>query len=84
MKSKQSVRVLQVGGQIGCMTSTHNILAVGTGPDILQLWDVRNWEKFYEEKFNGTDPTSLHLTADMKYLTLGGYDGDGCVVLEIK
>ena len=84
VRSKKPVQVLQVDGEIGCMTSTHNILAVGTSPDILQLWDVRNWELFYEEKFNETDPTSLHLTADLKYLTLGGMGGDGCVVLQIK
>ena len=59
--------------------------------DILSLsWQPKKpyilstWEKFYSSKFEGLNTKSLHLTADSKFLTIAGLNGDMCVVLEIK
>ena len=82
---KCSLKVLHIeGGFIGSLTSTNNILAVGTSEGSLQLWDVRNWDMFYSSEFVGLDTRSLHLTSDSKYLTIGGPSGDKCVVMKIS
>ena len=57
-----------------CSASTNNILAIATAGHYLGLWDVRTWEMFH----------SKHLTADLKYLTIGGNKGEKCIVMEIK
>ncbi len=68
---------------IGCAVSTNNILAVAAWDQSLKLWDVRNWEMFYSTSFH-MDPTSLHLTPDAKYLTIGGQYGKQCIVWKIQ
>ena len=61
------------------------IFETGSGKGSLQLWDVRNWERFYSNVFEGMEALSLHLTSNSKYLTVAGWGGkDGCVVLEIQ
>ena len=68
-----------------CSASTNNIFAFASYYGVLRLWDVRNWEVMYSSTFAGMQAYSLHLTPDLKYLTIAGTgDGDGCVVLEIK
>merc|ERR1712083_736137 len=52
IKTQQAIKKIG-NGEIGCMTSTNNILAVGAGKDLLQLWDVRSWEAFYSTTFKG-------------------------------
>ena len=85
VKKKEAFKVLLVGENVCCMTSTNNILAVAATQGDLQLWDVKKWEKFFSFKFEGLPPTSLHLTSDSKYLTVAGREGgDKCVVLELK
>ena len=68
---------------MSCSASTNNILAVCSSEGTMQLWDVRNWEMFYEKEFEGLGPQSLHLTTDSKFLTIGGIGGDCCVVMEM-
>ena len=38
---------------------------------------------FYCEEYT-SEAMSVELTADSKYLTVGEWEGDGCVILEIK
>ena len=83
--SKAHLRTLETGaGSVVCTTSTNNILAICTAKGVLQLCDVRSWDMFYSSTFQGMQPRSLHLTADLKFLTIGGIDGVQCVVMEIK
>ena len=77
-------RVKRLGMNVGrSSASTNNILAFASKKGVLQLWDVRNWEMFYSQTFEGMTAYSLDLTANTKYLTIGGQCGDNCVVLEI-
>ena len=66
------------------LESKNNILAVGL-PDgcELRLYDVRNWECFYTRKMN-VGVESLHLTDDLKYLTVAGTGDELAVVLRIQ
>ena len=85
VQSKSSFKVLDIGKKVCCLTSTNNILAVASLDGNLQLWDVQSWEELNSMEFRGLSPTSLHLTADSKYLTIAGSgERDKCVVLEIK
>ncbi len=68
---------------VGCMTSTNNILAVGSGDQMLSLFDVRTWKLFHSIQYQ-MDPYSLHLTPDLKYLTISGDKGEKCVTLQIN
>ena len=85
IRSKQHLEALETGpGNVSCTTSTNNILAIITEKGVLQLWDVRSWDRFYSSTFEGMTPMYLHLTADSKFLTIGGENGDRCGVMEIK
>ena len=70
-------------GGIQCSASTNNILAFGTWNREFQLFDVRNWESIHSQKL-ALRPWSMHLTINSKYLTIGGFHGEKCVVMEIK
>ena len=84
IKQQASIRILKVEeGSMTSLASTSNILAVGSGRKKLFLWDVRSWEMFHSLE-TVTQPQSLHLTTDAKFLTIGGYGGDLCIVLSIK
>ena len=85
LKNKESARILKIdSGYICSMASTNNILAVGSSSGALQLRDVRNWDMFHSTTFKGLEPLYLHLTADSKFLTIGGAGGDCCIVMKIK
>ena len=84
-EEQASFRVIETEWGFACsMTSSNNILAVGSRAGV-QLWDVRNWEKFHSSEYKMI-PRSIHLTHDSKYLTVGGsgWNGEKCVVLEIQ
>ena len=84
IKSKTSIRKLDLGSS-WCSTSTNNILAFATATGLMRLWDVRNWEVVHSSTFDGMQAYSLHLTPDLKYITIAGVgDGDKCVVMQIK
>ena len=85
INSKRALQVLQTDSAYNqCLASTNNILAVASSDGNLRMWDVRNWEVFHSAQFS-MKPMSLHLTADSKFLTIGGDKGDSnCVVMEIK
>eukprot|EP01084_Bolivina_argentea_P027301 50753_1 len=69
---------------ISCSVSTNNILAIGANDNMLRLYDVRTWKQFYSQKYDFT-LRSLHLTADLRYLAIGGAFGTGCcTVLQIQ
>ena len=74
---------------VSCTYSANNILAVGfhSNSSELKLWDVRSWELIHSAEYTMV-PRYLHLTADCKYLTIGGSRktdlGEKCVVLQIK
>ena len=83
IRKRQSVRTLDlVNGT--CSASKNNILAFASSNGVLRLRDVRNWEVQHSKTFEGLYAYSLHLTADLKYLTIGGKGGDNCVVMKIK
>eukprot|EP00485_Elphidium_margaritaceum_P009312 CAMPEP_0202696876 /NCGR_PEP_ID=MMETSP1385-20130828/10205_1 /ASSEMBLY_ACC=CAM_ASM_000861 /TAXON_ID=933848 /ORGANISM="Elphidium margaritaceum" /LENGTH=338 /DNA_ID=CAMNT_0049353183 /DNA_START=92 /DNA_END=1105 /DNA_ORIENTATION=+ len=77
---KESVKQLQTDTKLflASSASTHNILAIGSEDRMLRLYDVRNWECFYQQKFECMG-YSLHLTEDLKYVTLAGRGKDKCV-----
>ena len=83
IKTQKSVRTLDLVGGISS-ASVHNLLAFGSNKGILCLWDVRNWEVVHSSTFDGLQAYSLHLTSDLRYLTIAGIGGDKCIVLEIK
>ena len=75
---------LSVSTLCRCSASSSNILAFGSDQGVLRLWDVRSWEVVHEETFDGLQAYSLHLTNDLKYLTIAGIGDDKCIVMEIK
>ena len=84
VRSRELVKMFQSGSSyIGSMHSANNILGTGGDDRTIRLWDVRNWEMFHSSTYK-LQPTSIHLTADFKYLTIGGWEGEICVVLQIK
>ncbi len=84
---KEVVKSWKVDDWTKATTSTNNILALASGNNnvkkMLRLYDVRSWEMFYSQKYEMV-PMSIHLTSDSKYLTISGYEGERCVVLEIQ
>ena len=78
-----SLKVIDANGIITCMCSVNNILAVGSGGKELRLFDATSWEMIYSKKYE-MQQYSLHLTDDLKYLTVGGNGGERCIVLNIK
>ena len=83
--SKESLKVVKTEpGFINAVNSTKNILAIGTSDGYLQLFDVRTWDSFFSQKFGGMYTRSLHLTSDLKFLTIGSHQGDKCIVLDIQ
>ena len=84
INTRKSIRTLDLTGGL-CSASKHNLLAFGSNQGILRLWDVRNWEVVHSSTFDGLQAYSLHLTSDLKFLTIAGTTGgDKCIVLEIK
>ena len=86
MQNSKSVRLVKPDGcnsYIASMASTNDILAIGWNKN-LQLFDVRSWEMLHASKFD-LDPNSLHLTADLQYLTISNWNGgaEKCIVLKI-
>ena len=84
IEKMESVKVLEIGNCVCSSASTNNILAVGSQSKNLQLWDARNWQMFHSLELGGMMPQSVHLTRDARYLTIGGFNGELCVVLEIQ
>ena len=85
IQKQASIRVLQVdGGFASSMASTKNIFVLGSSKKKLYLWDVRSWEMFHSLDLDGMDPQSLHLTTDAKYMTIGGWNGDLCIIFSIQ
>merc|ERR1712087_278749 len=84
IEKNEAAQVLEIDHSfISCTFSTNNILAVGSGSKALQLWDVRDWTMFKSFKF-ALFPRAITLTDDAKYLSIGGKEGEKCVVLQIK
>merc|ERR1712154_742032 len=84
ISTKEAIRNFKASETyITCTTSTNNILAIGSGDGKMRLYDVRSWKMFHSEKYE-MQPFSLNLTADFKYLIIGGYQGEKCVVLNIQ
>ena len=86
IETQQSIRKLSIDVErslISATASIHNILAIASREDKkLRLFDIRNWECFYEESFD-THPRSLTLTNDLKFVCFSGDSGDMCFVLQI-
>merc|ERR1712087_507550 len=89
IEKNTAARVLKIDDNwIECTFSTNNILAVGSnsmraGLNALQLWDARDWTMLKSFKY-GVLPKAITLTDDGRYLSIGGYKGELCVVLQIK
>merc|ERR1719474_2228842 len=88
LATKTSINVLDVNdveeNSVRCTYSVHNVFAVGTHADrMLRVFDVRAWNQIFSKQFE-MKLQSLHLTADLKYLTVAGWDGEMCLVLESK
>ncbi|MCP4989293.1 MAG: WD40 repeat domain-containing protein [Colwellia sp.] len=81
---KEVVTTLSINAHhyIIALSSTNNVLAVFANDKKLRLYDVRNWECFYTKEYDFL-PSSLHLTEDLKYVTLAGKMHQ-CIVLEIE
>ena len=65
-----------------CTVSVGDIVAVGSYDKVLRLYDAKTWNMIYSKKY-GLTPYSLHLTADQKYLTIAGGEGEQCVVMKL-
>jgi len=82
--SLTSLKVINVGkASVYSTCSVNNLLAVGSFDKNMYLYDVRSWDEIYSHRYQ-MEIQSLHLTEDLKYLTIGGTKGELCVVLEIK
>merc|ERR1712154_319720 len=83
--TRSAKRVLDgTGGRMmQCACSVNNIMAIGSVDKMLRLFDVRSWDMIYSKKYE-VDPVSLHLTADLKYLTLSGWYGEQCIVMNLN
>ena len=85
VETKSSVKMIETGTDkpVAALHSANDILAVVSWDKKLSLWHVKNWNMFYSKDIE-MQPYSVHLTKDSKYLTLGGYYGERCVIFEIK
>eukprot|EP00484_Ammonia_sp_Unknown_P019730 CAMPEP_0197049686 /NCGR_PEP_ID=MMETSP1384-20130603/24772_1 /TAXON_ID=29189 /ORGANISM="Ammonia sp." /LENGTH=97 /DNA_ID=CAMNT_0042482003 /DNA_START=18 /DNA_END=311 /DNA_ORIENTATION=- len=85
VENKKPYKVLKIAADqwVTSTTSTNNIVAIGSYDKKLRLYDVSNWECFYVKEC-GIVPGSLHLTRDLKYLTIAGLGGDGAYVMNIE
>merc|ERR1712154_257202 len=71
LSKKESLRKLDIDDGL-CSASINDILAFASYGGELRMWDVRNWEMVQSITFGGLKSRSLYLTADLKYLTIGG------------
>jgi len=87
VQSRESLRVIELfsTGESRARYATcsvNDLLAIACADKVLRLYDVNSWEMIHSEKYE-LEPMSLHLTSDLKYLTLAGNRGEKCVVLRI-
>jgi len=79
----EAIRVVVFDGfGVNCMCSAGNILAVGSRDQKIRLFDTRSWELVLSKEYKMV-PTSLHLSSDLRYLTVGGARDEKCVVLKL-
>jgi len=83
LNQREAINAVEFDGyNVGCMCSTGNILAMGSADKNVRLYDTRSWELLLT-KHCDMIPKSLHLTTDLRYLTVGGLQGEQCVVLKL-
>ena len=64
------MRVVHFGmSYVNCTFSTANVLAICTGDWMMRIFDTKSWDIVFERKF-GMAPRSVHLTEDLKFLTV--------------
>jgi len=86
---RELVTHCDVGDDTKFVSSTffaNHVLAVGLGSindGALKLYDTRSWDVIHGAPCHMT-PRSLALTADSKYIAMGGSDHEKCIVLRIK
>merc|ERR1712062_165234 len=82
IKSRSSLRTIRASGYVFASCSVNNIVALCDSHYFLCIYDVKTWELIYWNNY-GVSPSSLHLTPDLKFLTIGGNQGQRCIVLQI-
>ena len=83
VRKRESLRVIELGQKsVTSICSVGNILAVAANDKMLRLYDGVSWDMILTEQYE-MNPKSLHLTADLRYITMGGKGGEECVVLGI-
>ena len=68
---------------INCACSREQMLVVGSSDNSVMVFDTRNFDMIHSINYIMI-PQSVHLTPDLKYLTVSGESGERCVVSEIK
>ena len=77
--SGSTLKLIDLGhtNYIVALYSVNNILAVGGYDKMIRLYDVRTWDMI-QSKVYKIEISSIHLTPDLKYLTVSG--NGGCFV----
>eukprot|EP00485_Elphidium_margaritaceum_P019464 CAMPEP_0202726786 /NCGR_PEP_ID=MMETSP1385-20130828/184789_1 /ASSEMBLY_ACC=CAM_ASM_000861 /TAXON_ID=933848 /ORGANISM="Elphidium margaritaceum" /LENGTH=764 /DNA_ID=CAMNT_0049393013 /DNA_START=111 /DNA_END=2406 /DNA_ORIENTATION=- len=88
IEKRKAVKSFQVESKemIFSSASAQGVLAIAGQDKTVRLYDVSTWTCFYTQKFN-CHGGSLHLTDDLRYVTVAGYDEnktDRCVVLKVQ
>lgn len=87
VKSKTPIHHIECTEKyINCMFSAYGILAVGFDSGVLQLHGTRDWEILRSQEYS-MNLRSIHLSADARYLVIGGEYGESpevCVVLQVQ
>merc|ERR1712228_1028818 len=68
---------------VGMVSSQNVLCACCNTAKIVKLFDTNNFDELFSMKYK-LDPSSLHLTQDLKYLTIGGRKNEMCTVYNVK
>jgi len=86
LQNMSSLKVIGAKKGVWSTCSVNNLLAVGVDDGNMYLYDVKTWNMIYSKKYEMRIFT-LHLTSDLKYLTVAGGgtpNAELCVVLNLK
>ena len=79
-----SIKTVSLGDKwVNCACSRGDLLALGCSDNTVSIFDTRCWEIISQFHLI-LMPQSVHLSHDLRFLTVSGESGERCIVLQIK